>query len=308
MYRGCGDRNSDVSPLVDPRRSSLTILSLSLSLPSPFLSPHPRALLPLSFSLSISLSLPHYSTPLFFSPTFLSSSHARPRLLLSSCFIRSSSLSLSLFVHTKPSRVSHTLDDHQRQASLPRHVSTLLRLAPSAPALGHTSPPSPSAPLQPHSRKHFHPPAGESKVSWPGEARRREEGGEGGGGGGGRSWVGYVARVPEGRGRPPLSTLTSNKGGELMREGAPADTCGYRPTLAIKPSTDPQKTLELNAPRPPLFDRVPPSPHTPRKTRSFVCIYRKRERERERGREGSACVHYPTKISNRKFLLVFILR
>lgn len=29
--------------------------------------------------------------------------------------------------------------------------------------------------------------------------------------------------------RPP-SSLTSNKGGELMREGARADTCGYRPT------------------------------------------------------------------------------
>lgn len=42
-------------------------------------------------------------------------------------------------------------------------------------------------------------------------------------------------------------TLTSNKGGELMREGARADTCGYRPTPAIKPSTaDPRKTLELN--------------------------------------------------------------
>lgn len=98
--------------------------------------------------------------------------------------------------------------------------------------------------------------------------------------------VGYVARVPEGRGRPPLSTLTSNKGGELMREGAPADTCGYRPTLAIKPSTDPQKTLELNAPRPPLFDRVPPSPHTPRKTRSFVCVCVCIYVERERGTSG----------------------
>lgn len=130
--------------------------------------------------------------------------------------------------------------------------------------------------------------------------------GEGAGMGKGRRGdsVGYVARVPEGRGRPPLSTLTSNKGGELMREGAPADTCGYRPTLAIKPSTDPQKTLELNAPRPPLFDRVPPSPHTPRKTRSFVCVcvcvYMWKERE------GLAGVHYPTKISNR-FLTRFIL-
>lgn len=45
-------------------------------------------------------------------------------------------------------------------------------------------------------------------------------------------------------------TLTSNKGGELMREGARADTCGYRPTPTIKPSTaDPRKTLELNPPR-----------------------------------------------------------
>jgi hypothetical protein len=43
--------------------------------------------------------------------------------------------------------------------------------------------------------------------------------------------------------------LTSNKGGELMREGARADTCGYRPTPTIKPSTaDPRKTLELNPP------------------------------------------------------------
>lgn len=44
-------------------------------------------------------------------------------------------------------------------------------------------------------------------------------------------------------------TLTSNKGGELMRAGARADTCGYRPTPTIKPSTtDPRKTLELNPP------------------------------------------------------------
>lgn len=68
-----------------------------------------------------------------------------------------------------------------------------------------------------------------------------------------------------GAGHPP--TLTSNKGGELMREGAPADTCGYRPTPAIKPSNDPQKTLELNAPRLPLSDRVhvPPAPPCCRK-------------------------------------------
>lgn len=131
-----------LSTLVDPLSPSPLSLS-SLSLLS-FLHTHARFYFSPSLS-CLSFSLLHYSTPLFFSPTFLSSSHVRPRLLLSSCFIRSSSLSLplSLSVHTKPSRVSHTLDDHQRQASLPRHVSTLLRLAPSAPALGHTSPPPP---------------------------------------------------------------------------------------------------------------------------------------------------------------------
>lgn len=57
--------------------------------------------------------------------------------------------------------------------------------------------------------------------------------------------------------RASSPTLTSNKGGELMREGARADTCGYRPTPAIKPSTaDPRKTLELNPPR---RRRLPPA-------------------------------------------------
>lgn len=68
------------------------------------------------------------------------------------------------------------------------------------------------------------------------------------------------ASMAEARGqgeRASSPTLTSNKGGELMREGARADTCGYRPTPAIKPSTaDPRKTLELNPPR---RRQVPPA-------------------------------------------------
>lgn len=110
-------------------------------------------------------------------------------------------------------------------------------------------------------------------MSWPGEAS---------------TW-GWVGRGASARGQGQATpTLTSNKGGELMREGAPADTCGYRPTLAIKPSTDPQKTLELNAPRPPLFDRVPASAaQHGKETRSPVLhiripIYRRGGIDRER--------------------------
>lgn len=113
----------------------------------------------------------------------------------------------------------------------PRSVS--LQIAPSLARFDpHESP---------HSREHFHP-------TVDGGGRRRREESESG-----RGEPRTGASMAEARGqgeRASSPTLTSNKGGELMREGARADTCGYRPTPAIKPSTaDPRKTLELNPPR-----------------------------------------------------------
>lgn len=70
----------------------------------------------------------------------------------------------------------------------------------------------------PHSREHFHP-----------RRRQREK----------RVVEPRTgASMAEARGqgeRTSSPTLTSNKGGELMREGARTDTCGYRPTSTIKP-------------------------------------------------------------------------
>jgi len=114
--------------------------------------------------------------------------------------------------------------------------STALRLSPLESALPrfdpHTNPP-------PHSRERFHPAAASKGGGDRGKTESESQG--------------WGVSMAEARGqgeRAGSPTLTSNKGGELMRAGARADTCGYRPTPAIKPSAaDPRKTLELNPPR-----------------------------------------------------------
>lgn len=100
-------------------------------------------------------------------------------------------------------------------------LHSLFHLSPDS-ALPHLRRPSHESP---HSRGHFHPAVAVLGGGDTGRKSKSQSQGRG------RVW-----RRAEGKGeRAGSPTLTSNKGGELMREGARADTCGYHPTPAIKP-------------------------------------------------------------------------
>lgn len=171
--------------LVDPLPVSLSLLfSLFLYICTSFL-------LSLSLSLS-SLFYPRRSSLSPDVPLYFSHPRFSPRRTLAAAYFFprfTSRLSRSPFHHLC---LTPATNRPLHGASLPRHVSYPLSVCASPSHAG----------FQPHSRKHFHPPAGESKVSWPGEARTWGEGGGEGERAEGARWV--AARVPEGRGRPPL--------------------------------------------------------------------------------------------------------
>lgn len=154
MYRGCGDRNSDVSPLGP---SSILSPCRSVSLL--------RSPRPCRSSLSPTV-------PLYFSHPRFSPRRTRPTIH----FFPRPSFHLSRWLFHPPclalatSRLRLTLGTFLSSLCL---RLTLFRRLPAA--LEKAFPPS---------RR-----AGESKVSWPGEAS---------------TWGWVVARVPEGRGKPPL--------------------------------------------------------------------------------------------------------
>lgn len=153
-------------------------------------------------------------------------------------------------------RVPHLVFSSPQGCS-PSPCFIFLRIARSDP---HTN--------APHSREHFHPGAAKE-----GSATTTGRKGESRSQGRGRVWRRPEGRQGERAGNP---TLTSNKGGELMREGARADTCGYRPNsrLSNRVPADPRKTFQLNLPSSSFSGKAGPG-KIPRKNFSMLPALRR---------------------------------